>query len=77
MNLNSSTQMRTFKKVEATTLTDEDIKWIRSLNNVSKVESQKKSIVVTAELIDSMSDIIGSIKRKYCNSAKAKLKPLF
>jgi predicted nucleotide-binding protein (sugar kinase/HSP70/actin superfamily) len=70
-------QTRTFKIVEKNNFSEDDLKWIRSLINVSLVTLQKKSIRVFTETEDSIKEIINSITKKYCNSSKPKLTPLF
>jgi hypothetical protein len=77
MYYNNSTQTRTFKIEEQNNFSEDDVKWIRSLLNVSVVTLQKKSIRVFTESEDSIAEIVNSIKKKYCNSLKAKLSPLF
>ena len=54
-----------------------DLAWIRSLVNVSLVTLQKKTIRVLTTTDDWIAKIVDSINKKYCNSAKAKLNPLY
>jgi hypothetical protein len=77
MYYNHTSQTRTFKIVENSNFADDDIKWIGSLGNVSVVTLQKKSIRVRTESEDAIAGIINSINKKYCNSSKPKLCPLF
>jgi hypothetical protein len=77
MHYNSSSQTRTYKIVENAGFSEADLEWIKSLLNVSMVTLQKKSIRVLTNTSDSINEIIDSINKKYCNSAKAKLAPLF
>ena len=77
MHYHNTAQVRTFKIVENTNFGEDDLKWIKSLLNVSFVTLQKKSIRVFTETEDTIAEIITSINKKYCNSAKAKLNPLF
>jgi hypothetical protein len=77
MHYNSSSQTRTYKLVENAGFSEVDLEWIKSLLNVSMVTLQKKSIRVLTNTSDSINEIINSINKKYCNSAKAKLAPLF
>jgi hypothetical protein len=72
-----SAQTRTFKTEAKNKLSEDDFTWIRSLINVTVVTSQKKSIRVFTETEDAMAGIISSINKKYCNSSKPKLTPLF
>jgi hypothetical protein len=72
-----SAQTRTFKTETKNKLSEDDFTWIRSLINVTVVTSQKKSIRVFTETEDAMAGIISSINKKYCNSSKPKLTPLF
>jgi len=72
-----SSQARTFKTEEKNKLSEDDLTWIRSLINVSVVTLQKKSIRVHTETEDAIPGIITSINKKYCNSSKPKLTPLF
>jgi len=51
--------------------------WIGSLLNVSVVTQQKKTIRVRTELEDAVPGIVDSINKRYCNSSKPKLCPLF
>jgi hypothetical protein len=77
MYYNHSFQTRTFKIVENSNFADDDLKWIGALGNVSVVTLQKKSIRVRTESEDAIAGIINSINKKYCNSSKPKLCPLF
>lgn len=77
MNYISSAQRISFKIVEKSNFSEDDLKWIRSLINVSLVTLQKKSIRVFIETEDALAGIIHSIDTKYCNSSKPKLTPLF
>lgn len=77
MSYNSYSQTRTFKIVEDSNLTDDDLKWIGSLSNVSVVTLQKKSIRVRTEIEDAIPEIVDSINKRYCNSSRPKLCPLF
>jgi hypothetical protein len=77
MNYNNPTQVRTYKIVEENKLTEEDFNWLKSLNNVTSIEVHKKSLTVLTKIVDSIAEIISSINRKFCNSSKPKLKPLF
>jgi hypothetical protein len=70
-------QTRTFKTETKNKLSEDDFAWIRSLINVTVVTSQKKSIRVFTETEDAMVGITNSINKKYCNSSKPKLTPLF
>jgi hypothetical protein len=72
-----SAQTRTFKVVDKDHFSDDDLKWIKSLTNVVGVTQQKKSIRVSSEKEDAIKEIITSINKKYCNSSKPKLMPLF
>jgi hypothetical protein len=77
MNFINSAQTRSFKIVEKNNFSEDDLKWIRSLINVSVVTLQKKSIRVFIETEDAIAEIANSIDKKYCNSSKPKLSPLF
>jgi hypothetical protein len=77
MYYNNTYQTRTFKIVEKSNFSDDDLKWIGSLGNVSVVTLQKKSIRVRTENEDAIKEIIDSVNKKYCNSSKPKLSPLF
>ena len=77
MYYNTPSQTRTFKIVENSGFSEVDLAWIRSLVNVSLVTLQKKSIRVLTNTEDAINKIVDSINKKYCNSAKAKLNPLF
>jgi hypothetical protein len=70
-------QTRTFKIVEKNNFSDEDVKWIKSIDNVSGLTKQKNTIRVFTETEDATKEIITSINKKYCNSSKPKLLPLF
>jgi trehalose-6-phosphate synthase len=63
--------------MEKSNFSDDDVKWIGSLVDVSVVTLQKKSIRVRTETEDAIKEIIDSINKKYCNSSKPKLSPLF
>jgi hypothetical protein len=77
MYYNNSYQTRTFKIVEKSNFSDDDVKWIGALGYVSVVTMQKKSIRVRTETEDAIKGIIESINKRYCNSSKPKLSPLF
>lgn len=77
MYYDAPSQTRTFKIVENGNFSEVDLAWIRSLVNVSLVTMQKKTIRVLTNTEDAINKIIDSINKKYCNSAKAKLSPLF
>jgi hypothetical protein len=77
MNFINSSQIRSFKIVEKNNFSEDDLKWIKSLINVSLVTLQKKSIRVFIETEDAITGIIKSIDTKYCNTSKPKLSPLF
>jgi len=77
MGRNDSAQTRTFKIVEKGNFCDDDLTWIKSLIHVNVVTLHKKSIRVFTETEDAIAGIITSINKKYCNSAKPKLSPLF
>ena len=77
MSCNNYSQTRTFKIVENSNFADDDLKWIGSLSHVSVVTLQKKSIRVRTELEDAIPEIVDSINKRYCNSSKPKLCPLF
>jgi hypothetical protein len=77
MYYNQSTQTRTFKVVEKSNFSDDDLKWIGALLNVTLVTLQKKSIRVRTDTEDAIAGIIDAINKKYCNSSKPKLSPLF
>jgi hypothetical protein len=77
MYYNNTFQTRTFKIVENSNFADDDMKWIGALSNVSVVTLQKKSIKVRTELEDAVTGIVDSITKRYCNSSKPKLTPLF
>lgn len=77
MHYNSSSQTRTYKIVENAGFSEVDLEWISLLLNVSLVTLQKKSIRVLTITEDAINGVIDSINKKYCNSAKAKLHPLF
>jgi hypothetical protein len=77
MNYANSSQRRTFKIVEENHFSDEDLLWIRSLIHVSLVTVHKKTIRVFIETEDALTGIVNSIDKKYCNSSKPKLSPLF
>jgi hypothetical protein len=70
-------QARTFKTEVKNKLSADDLTWIRSIVNVTDVTLQKKSIRVFSEIEDAMVGITSSINKKYCNSSKPKLTPLF
>jgi hypothetical protein len=77
MNYNRPTQTRTFKIIEENKLTEDDLQWLKSLKNVTTIEVHKKSLTVLTKIVDSIAEIVASIKCKFCNSSKPKLKPLF
>jgi hypothetical protein len=77
MYYNNTFQTRTFKIVENSNFSDVDMKWIKSLSNVSGVTLQKKIMRVRTELEDAVPEIVDSINKRYCNSSKPKLCPLF
>ncbi len=77
MGRNDSAQTRTFNIVERSNFSDDDLTWIKSLIHVNVVTLQKKSIRVFTETEDAIFGIITAINKKYCNSAKPKLSPLF
>jgi hypothetical protein len=77
MYYNNSYQTRTFKIVEKSNFSDDDLKWIGSLINVSVVTLQKKSIRVRTESEDAIKEIVDSVNKRYCNSSTPKLSPLF
>lgn len=77
MYYNNTFQIRTFKIVENGNFADDDMKWIGALSNVSVVTLQKNSIRVRTELEDAVTGIVDSITKRYCNSSKPKLTPLF
>jgi trehalose-6-phosphate synthase len=70
-------QARTFKIEDKNEFSDDDVKWIKSIVNVSVVTKQKKSIRVFTETEDAIPGIITSINKKYCNMSHPKLTPLF
>jgi hypothetical protein len=70
-------QTRTFKIVEKGNFAKTDFAWIGSLLNVSVVTRQKKTIRVRTEVEDAVPEIVDSITKRYCNSSKPKLSPLF
>jgi len=77
MSYNDSTQTRTFKIVKDGNFADDDMKWIGSLSHVSVVSLQNKTLRVRTEFEDAVSGIVDSITKRYCNSSKPKLNPLF
>jgi hypothetical protein len=77
MYYNASSQTRTFKIVKNAGFSEVDLTWIRSLVDVSLVTLQKNTIRVLTDTEDAIAKIVDSINKKYCNSAKAKLNPLF
>ena len=77
MYYNNTFQTRTFKIVDNSNFAAGDLKWIRSLLNVSAVSIQKKIIRVRTELEDAVPGIVDSITKRYCNSSKPKLNALF
>ena len=77
MYYNNTFQTRTFKIVKDSNFADDDMKWIGALSNVSVVTLQKNSIRVRTEIEDAVSEIVDSITKRYCNSLKPKLTPLF
>ena len=77
MYYNNTSQTRTFKIVEENEFSSDDVLWIESLENVSGVAHQKKFIRVLTEKQDAIKEIILAINRKYCNSLRPKLSPLF
>jgi hypothetical protein len=77
MYYNARSQTRTFKIVENADFSEVDLAWIRSLVDVSLVTLQKNTIRVLTDTEDAITKIVDTINKKYCNSAKAKLNPLF
>lgn len=77
MYYNKAPQTRTFKIMEENCFCETDVKWIRSLKNVSLVTVQKKSIRVSTELDGAIKAVIEAINTKFCNSSNPKLNPLF
>ncbi|MBN1131307.1 MAG: hypothetical protein JXA71_20140 [Chitinispirillaceae bacterium] len=77
MYYNNATQTRTFKIVEENHFCEDDVQWIKSLKNVDLITVQKKSIRVLTESDEAIKGIIEAINKRYCNSAKPKLNPLF
>jgi hypothetical protein len=77
MYYNNSSQTRTFKIVEENHFSNDDVTWIRSLKDVSLITVQKKSIRVLTETDEAIKGIIDAINRRFCNSSKPKLHPLF
>jgi hypothetical protein len=77
MSYNDSTQTRTFKIVKDGNFADDDMKWIGALAHVSVVSLQNKTLRVRTEFEDAVSEIVDSITKRYCNSSKPKLNPLF
>src|SRR5271157_2853109 len=77
MYYNDSFQTRTFKIIDNSNFDKDDLKWIKSLPNVSVVSLQKKIMRVRTELDDAVPEIVDSITKRYCNSLKPKLSPLF
>ncbi len=77
MSFANPSQTRTFKIVNDGNFTDDDMKWIGALSNVSVVSLQKKIIRVRTELDDAVPEIVDSITKRYCNSSTPKLTPLF
>lgn len=69
--------MRTYKIIEENKLTEDDFSWLKSLKNVTSVETHKKSLTVLTQIADSIAEIVRLINCKFCNSSKPKLKPLF
>jgi hypothetical protein len=77
MNYNRPTQTRTYKIIDENKLTEDDFNWLKSLKNVTTIETHKKSLTVLTKIVDSIAEIVKSINCKFCNSSKPKLKPLF
>ncbi len=77
MSFINPSQTRTFKIVEDGNFDNDDMKWIKSLSNVSVVSLQKNTIMVRTEFEDAVPEIVDSITKRYCNSSKPKLNPLF
>ncbi len=77
MSFSNPSQTRTFKIVEGGDFAVNDLKWIKSLPNVSVVSMQGNSIRVRTELEDAVPEIVESITKRYCNSIAPKLNPLF
>jgi hypothetical protein len=77
MSFANPSQTRTFKIVDNSNFAKDDLKWIRSLSNVSVVSLQEKTIRVRTELEDAIPGIVDSITKRYCNSSKPKLNALF
>jgi hypothetical protein len=77
MNYNNPTQTRTYKIIAENKLTEDDFNWLKSLKNVTTIETHKKSLTVLTKIVDSIAEIVKSINCKFCNSSKPKLKPLF
>ena len=77
MYYNNLFQTRTFKIIDSSNFTADDVKWIKSLPNVSVVSLQKKIMRVRTESEDAVPEIVDAITKRYCNSSKPKLSPLF
>lgn len=77
MSYNNYSTTKTFKIVKNGNFSDEDLKWIMSLSNVSKVTLQKETIRVSTEFEDSVSEIVNSVNKQYCDCLEPKLSPLF
>ncbi len=77
MSFANPSQTRTFKIVPNGNFADDDMKWIGALSNVSVVTLQKNSVRVRTEFEDAVPGIVDSITKRYCNSSKPKLNPLF
>ena len=77
MYYNNTSQTRTFKIVEESNFCEDDVTWIKSLKNVDLITVQKKSIRVLTKTDEAIKGIIEAINKRFCNSAKPKLNPLF
>jgi hypothetical protein len=77
MSYNNYSDTRTFKVLEKGDFADEDLKWIKSLPNVSIVSQQKNTIRVQTNSEDTIPEIVASINTRYCDCSNPKLSPLF
>jgi len=77
MFYNNSFQIRTFKVEANSNFSNDDIRWIESLSDVSVVTLQKKSLRVRTESEDAIVGIVDSINTRYCTCSNPKLSPLF
>jgi hypothetical protein len=77
VSYNNYSDTRTFKVLKNGNFADEDLKWIKSLSNVSVVSQQKSTIRVQSHLEDAILEIVASINSRYCDCSNPKLSPLF